>query len=622
MQNNLQKLAKLLRYYILISTTEAGSGHPSSSLSAADLMAVLMFGSPAEALAKEGGYFRFDLDNPDSTNNDRLIFSKGHASPLYYALWAVAGKVSEKELLTLRKFGSNLEGHPTMEFKYTEVPTGSLGQGLSVGVGMALNAKLDKLSYRTFVLLGDSEMAEGSVWEAMALASHYKLNNLVAVLDVNRLGQRGETLYGHDVASYQKKAEAFGWETVVVDGHNLEEIEEAYKRVGSLANKPFMVIAKTLKGKGISILEDVDGKHGVALKREELEGILKELGEVEKGLVGEVEKPETVVVGELLVASGQIQFTEYSKDKLVATRKAYGNALVNLVEVNKNVVVLDAETSNSTYADSVKKNRPEKFFEMYIAEQNMVGTALGFSRRGKIPFVSTFAAFFSRAFDQIRMSQYANSNIKFVGSHAGVSIGEDGASQMGLEEIAMFRTLLSSVVLYPSDAISTEKLVWEAAKHFGNVYIQTTRKETEVLYNQNEKFPIGGSKTLKSSASDVATVISAGITVHEALAAYEQLQKEGINIRVIDLYSIKPIDSSTLEKAAKETKHIITVEDNYPEGGIGETVVSALATSAPSFKVKSLAVRKMPKSGKPEELLAYEEIDKNAIIRKIRELIK
>ena len=610
-KNNLENLAKLIRYYILVSTTEAGSGHPTSSLSATDLMAVLMF----------GGFLKFDLDNPKFENNDRLIFSKGHASPLFYSLYTVAGKVTEKELLTLRKFGSHLEGHPTMEFPYTEVPTGSLGQGLSVGLGMALNAKLENLTYKTYVLLGDSEMAEGSVWEAMALAAHYKTNNLVGILDCNRLGQRGETLYGHDVEVYRKKAEAFGWESIVIDGHDLKEIDAAFKQAVKSVNNPVMIIAKTLKGKGISILEDKEGKHGVALKKEELEGALKELGEVDKTIFGEVAKPEEVKSEKLKVES--VKFTEYPKDQKVATRKAYGNILANLAAADDRIVVLDAETSNSTYSEFVKKNNPEKFFEMYIAEQNMAGVALGFSRRGKIPFVSTFAAFFSRAFDQIRMSQYADSNIKFVGSHAGVSIGEDGASQMGLEEIAMFRTLLSSVVLYPSDAVSTEKLVDEAAKHHGNVYIQTTRKDTAILYSADEKFPIGGSKTLKSSPTDKVTVIGAGVTLHEALAAYEELLKENINIRVIDLYSVKPLDIATLKKAAQETNAVITVEDNFVEGGIGEAVAAALASvgKLSGYKVESLAVRKIPHSGKPEELLAYEEIDKNAIIKTVKKFV-
>lgn len=618
--NKLQELAKLIRYWSLVSTTEAGSGHPTSSMSATDLMTVLMF----------GGFYKFDLDKPDYQNNDRLIFSKGHASPLFFSLYKAAGKVSDADMLSLRKFGSKLEGHPTMEFPYTEVPTGSLGQGLSVGAGIALNAKMDKLSYRTYVLLGDSEMAEGSVWEAMAAASFYKLNNLIAILDVNRLGQSRETMLGHDVETYHRRAGAFGWESMVVDGHNLDEIKAAFNTAYAIGEvvkpefqKPFMIIAKTLKGKGVSFIEDKPGKHGTALKKDELEKALEELGAVDKGLVGEVVKPEKSENRKPEKSEvKEIKFTDYPKDKAVATRRAYGNALVKVFAAHSNIVVLDGETSNSTFAETFAKAHPENYIESFIAEQNMAGMALGLSRRGKIPFVSTFAAFFSRAFDQIRMSQYANSNIKFVGSHAGVSIGEDGASQMGLEEIAMFRTLLGSVVLYPSDAVSAEKLVAEAAAHKGNVYIQTTRKDTAVLYTSADEFPIGGSKTLKSSATDKATVVAAGITLHEALAAYEELQKENINIRVIDLYSVKPLDVETLKKAAQETKNIIVVEDHFEAGGIGEAVANALA-QIPNikFQISNLAVRKMPHSGKPEELLAYEEIEKNAIIKKVREIL-
>lgn len=614
--NNIKELAKLIRYNILTSTTEAGTGHPSSSLSAVELMAVLMF----------NGFFKADLNNPQNPNNDRLIFSKGHASPLFYSLYAAAGKVTREELLSLRKFSSHLEGHPTLEFPYTEVPTGSLGQGLSVGVGMALNAKADGLSYKTFVLLGDSEVAEGSIWEAMDSAAHYKLNNLVAILDCNRLGQRGETMFGHHTEVYEAKARSFGWETVVIDGHDTEAVASAYNLANQTKDKPLFIIAKTFKGKGISFVEDKDGWHGKALNKEELAKALPELGEVDLNLVGEVALPGEIPNDKSQMTNKDqnpnVQFTSYEAGKKVATRKAYGNALANLIEVNSNVVVLDAETSNSTYADSVKKNHANKFFEMYIAEQNMVGTALGFSKRGKIPFVSTFAAFFSRAFDQIRMSQYANSNIKFIGSHGGVSIGEDGASQMALEDLAMFRSIFGSVVLYPSDAVSTEKLIAEASKHNGNVYVRTTRMETSILYSKDEEFKIGGSKTLKSSNSDVVTVVGAGVTLHEALKAYEELQKEGINIRVIDLYSIKPLDIETLKKAAEETKNIVVVEDHYAEGGIGEAVATALAQIPNNkFQITSLAVRKMPRSGKPEELLAYEEIDANAIIKAIKQVI-
>ncbi len=626
--NNLEELAKLVRYYILMSTSAAGSGHMTSSLSATDLMTVLMF----------GGFLKADLEDPQFPNNDRLIFSKGHAAPLLYSLYAAAGKVSKEELLSLRKFSSALEGHPTMDFPFTEVPTGSLGQGLSVGVGMALSARLDKLPYRTFVLLGDSEMAEGSVWEAMACAVHYTLGNLVGILDVNRLGQRGETMHGHDIEAYRRKSESFGWQTIVIDGHNIEEIRSAFelafgstkssfdltKSAQKATDKPVLIIAKTVKGKGGSFVEDKEGWHGKALSQDELKKALDEMGAVDTSLVGDVAKPASGNIGDAQtkISGPQIVFTDYGSGKKVSTRKAYGNMLPNILNSFPNAVVLDAEVSNSTFAESVTKTNPKRFFEMYIAEQNMVGASLGFSKRGKIPFVSTFAAFFTRAFDQIRMSQYAKGNIKFIGSHGGVSVGEDGPSQMGLEEISMFRTLLDCVVLYPSDAVSMEKLLWLSALHYGNVYIQTVRSDVAILYGDKEDFSIGGSKTLRSSSTDVATVVGVGITVNQALAAYEELQKEKINIRVIDLYSVKPLDRTTLKKAAEETKAIITVEDHFAEGGIGEAVASALSSiESLKCKVVSLAVRKMPRSGKAEELLAFEEIDSKAIVKKIREMV-
>ncbi len=609
MSHQLTHLATLVRYYILRSTTKARSGHPTTSLSAADLMTALFF----------GGFLKADLKNPASSNNDRVIFSKGHASPLFYALYAAAGVVSEEELDSLRKFGSPLEGHPTMAFPYTEAATGSLGQGLSIGVGMALNAKyVDKLSYRTYVLLGDSEMSEGSVWEAMQSASYYKLDNLIAILDVNRLGQRGQTMYGHDLDIYSARAKAFGWDVRVIDGHTLEEITKAYEYALSAHEKPVMIIAKTLKGKGVSFIENKDGWHGKALSQEEYEKALVELGEIDISMRGSITMPEQLESRKMQHASS-VPVPSYDSNTLVATRRAYGNALVRLFPKFPDMVVLDAEVSNSTYAEIFKKAYPERFFEMYIMEQNMVGVALGFSRRGKIPFISTFAAFFSRAYDQIRMGQYSDANIKFVGSHAGVSIGEDGASQMGLEDLAMFRTLFGSIVLCPSDAYATEGLVEEAAKQKGVVYIRTTRKDTPLLYGPDEAFPIGGSKVLRSSGNDVATVVGAGVTLYEALAAYDALQKEDIAIRVVDLYSIKPLDVKTLQECASQTKALIVVEDHYPEGGIGEAVASALVGI--STPIYSLAVRKMPRSGKPDELLAYEEINKDMIIKKVKGIL-
>jgi transketolase len=603
-----QQLARKIRFWIIRSTTAAGSGHPTSSLSATDLMTGLLF----------GGIFRFDISNPAHPNNDRLIFSKGHAAPLLYALWAAAGAISEDELLTLRQFGSRLEGHPTMNFPFTEAATGSLGQGLSIGVGMAINAKLlDKLPYRTFVLLGDSEMAEGSVWEAVQIAAHYHLDNLIGIVDVNRLGQRGETMYGHDVSAYEHRLAAFGWRTIVIDGHNFDQIMNAYQQIPSSTGKPLMIIAKTLKGAGVSFVQDKEGRHGVALTEHEAAEALAELGPVDTSLKGDISRPE-----DLSAAQSEPQAAPpllYSAEKSVSTRRAYGNALARLGSQYFAVVSLDAEVSNSTYADIFKKEHPERFFEMYVAEQNMVGTALGLAQRGKIPFVSSFAAFLTRAYDQFRMARYSNANIKICGSHAGVSIGQDGSSQMGLEDIAMFRTLLDSVVLYPSDALSTERLVEEAIRHEGIVYIRTTRKDTPILYDHDEPFVIGGSKVLRQSDDDVIAVIAAGITLHEALAAYDQLQQEHILIRVVDLYSIKPIDQRMLEAAAKQTRAIITVEDHYQEGGIGEAVRSAL--SSHPVAVYSLAVRKMPKSGKPHELLDYEDISRNAIVHTVKKML-
>jgi transketolase len=564
-----------------------------------------------------GGHFRFFLDDPGHPNNDRLIFSKGHASPLLYALWAAAGAVTERELLSLRKFDSPLEGHATPSFRYTEAATGSLGQGLSIGVGMALNAQyLDKLPYRTYVLLGDSEMAEGSVWEAMEIAAHYRLGSLTAIVDVNRLGQRGETMYGHDLAVYQKRAASFGWEPIVIDGHHLPQVLTACEQAARSTDRPSMIIAKTIKGRGISFIEDRNGWHGKALKKDELARALAELGPVEKDIQGWVALPDDIRPSP--VPPRAVGPSSYGPDKAVATRYAYGSALDRLAPQYPGVVVLDGEVSNSTFAELFRSGHPGRFFEMYIAEQNMVGTALGLSLRGKVPFVSSFAAFLTRAFDQIRMSQYSYANIKFCGSHAGVSIGEDGSSQMGLEDLAMFRVILGSVVLYPSDAVSTEKLVKAMAEHRGICYLRTTRNSTPILYRNDEAFWIGGSKVLRSSAKDAAAVVAAGITVHEALKAYEELKKQGILIRIIDLYSVKPVDVRTLREAADAAGRIITVEDHFAEGGIADAVRTAL--SKDPVPVHALAVRAMPKSGKPDELLEYEGISWKAIVEAVKEM--
>lgn len=588
-------------------TTVAGSGHPTSSLSATDLMIGLMF----------GGVYRYKVDDPPFVNNDRLIFSKGHASPLFYALWAAAGQVTEAELMTYRKFGSSLEGHPAMKFKHTEISTGSLGQGLSVGVGMAMNAKyIDKLPYRTYVLLGDSEMAEGSVWEAIMSAAHYKLDNLVGIIDVNRLGQRGETMFGHDTKAYADRIAAFGWHTIMIDGHSNGEILKAYEEAAGVKNKPVMVIAKTLKGKGVPYFEDKEGWHGRVLNENELEKVLEDFGDIDMSVRGTITAPEEARSAPYEPRQ-EIDKIDYHDP--ITTRKAYGNGLVRIHAKFPEMIVLDAEVGNSTFAEYFRDAYPEHFFEMFIAEQNMVGVALGFSARGKTPFVSTFAAFFARAIDQIRMAQYSKPNINFVGSHAGVSIGEDGPSQMALSDIATFRSLYKSVVLYPSDAVATDKLTERMAEHKGLVYMRTTRGDTPILYDNDEEFKIGGSKVLKRSEEDQVTVVAAGITVHEALEAYDLLKEENIMIRVIDLYSIKPVDSTTLWEAAKDTKGIITVEDHYLEGGVGSVVEAAIVDICPIFK--SLAVKKHPKSGRPEELLDYEDISARAIIDAVHEIV-
>lgn len=606
-QPTLAQLTKLVRYYSLISTTSAGSGHPTSCLSAADLMTTLMF----------GGHFRADLDKPEYHNNDRLIFSKGHAAPLLYSLYAAAGKLTQLTLESLRDFDSSLEGHPTMRFPYTEAATGSLGQGLSVGVGMAINAKyLDKLPYRTYVLLGDSEVAEGQVWEAMEIAAEYKLNNLIGILDVNRLGQRGETMFGHDIKTYRKKVEAFGWNAIVIDGHSLSSCNRAFSRAMKKNSKPTMIIARTYKGRGIKFLENKENWHGKALSDVELQKALKQLGAVDTAWTGKVKKP--------LIKETSREFKKstkkhtYKKGELVATRDAYGASLQRIAK-DPTVVVLDAETSNSTRADKFKDVAPERFFEMYIAEQNMVSTALGLSRRGKKPFVSSFAAFLTRAFDQIRMAQYSEPNMVICGSHAGVSIGEDGASQMALEDLAMMRSVQGSVVLYPSDAWSMLRVIELGHARDGLTYIRSTRAKTPVLYTEKTPFKIGGSKTLTRSKNDAITIIAAGITVHEAMAAAKELKKEGIAVRVVDMYSIKPIDTTAIKKACAETQAIVVVEDHYREGGLYEAICASGVVTKP---VHSLAVTKMPRSGTPEELLAYEEIDAAGIVKQVTKLVK
>lgn len=604
----LKQKATNLRIHSITATSEAGSGHPTTCLSAADIVSALFFHT-----------MRYDTNDAQNPNNDRFILSKGHAAPLLYAAYAEAGIIPDEKLSTLRQIDSILEGHPTPRFEWTEVATGSLGQGLSLGLGMALNGKfLDKSDYRVYVLLGDGETAEGGVWEAAALASHYQLNNLIGIVDVNALGQSQRTMYAFDIDTYCQRFEAFGWQTIGINGHNFDEILSALDQAKTSADKPTMIVAKTFKGKGVSFLENADNWHGKAIaKGEDLDKALAELGPLNLEPV-QIEAPTAVNSGAGRAAT-ECEPPDYPSDEDVATRGGYGIGLAKLGTVNPNVVALDGDTKNSTYAEQFMDLHPDRYFEMFIAEQNLVGAGIGLAKRGKIPFVSTFAAFLSRAYDQIRMSAISQANIKYAGSHCGVSIGEDGPSQMGLEDIAMFRAIPGAVVLYPSDAVSAERLVAEAAAHEGIVYLRTSRPKTSILYDTDEKFPIGGCKVIRQSNEDTVTVVAGGVTVHEALKAHQMLAAEGIAIRVIDLYSVKPVDAEALKAAAADTNNtLITVEDHYPEGGLGDAVLDAVAIE--NIRVHKLAVTGIPRSGKPEELLEHHGISANAIVQKVKDV--
>lgn len=692
-ENDIEKLSRLLRYDIITSTTTAGSGHPTSSLSAVELMATLFF----------GGYLKYDLHNPQSENNDRVIFSKGHASPLLYSLYHVAGALKYEELLKLRTFDSPLEGHPTPRFKYVDVATGSLGQGLSVGVGMALGIRSNVLRFKlqvtripkVWVLVGDSELAEGQNWEAMEIASHYKLNNLVAILDMNRVGQRGETMAGWDETVYQKRAEAFGWNTIVIqNGHNIDEIKEAFDLIEEPKtkqdDKPIMVIAKTVKGKGVSFMEDKDGWHGKAIPKDKLDTALKEIGDVDVNTRATICHPELVSGSafskqqmlkqvqqdnsatsndcnkqkEILLRLGAfikqnhihipdvprsiLNVPSYKHGDLIAPRQAYGDALLGIADKYPEMVVLDAEMANSLYTEEFGKKYPERYFQMYIAEQNMISAAVGLDKMGYMPFAASFGSFMSRAFDQIRMAQYSDANINVVGSHVGVSIGQDGSSQMALEDLAMMRSILNSIVLYPSDAVSTYKLVELMACYHRFSYLRLTRKKLPVIYDSQERFWVGGSKVLRKNPKDIAVIFTGGYTLHEALKAYEELKKEDIHVAVVDLYSVKPIDVRTIQHFAQKVKNVIVVEDHYPAGGLGEAVAQALLannqlqisntqknyksqTSKNSLEIENcelkisfthLCVNRLPRSGSPEDLLRYEGLDSAAIVKAVRKCMQ
>jgi len=602
-----RELGQQLRVDSVRAAAVPKSGHPTSSMSAADLMAVL--------LAK---HLHYDFDKPDDPRNDHLVFSKGHASPLLYSMYKAAGAITDEELLTFREFGSRLEGHPTPEIPWVDVATGSLGQGLPLAVGIALAGKrLDRLPYRIWTLCGDSEMAEGSMWEAFEHAAFAKLDNLTAIIDVNRLGQRGETMHGWDLDSYAKRAEAFGWQAIEIDGHDVEAIDQAYAKAVATKGTPTVIVAKTIKGKGVKVVENQEGWHGKAL--DDPEAAIEELGGI-RDLKIDVAKPEGDGRPHEFEA-GTLQLPTYELGEEVATRKAYGDALKALGDGRGDVVVLDGEVSNSTYAEIFAKAHPDRYFEMYIAEQQLVAAAIGIQVRGWKPFASTFAAFFTRAYDFVRMGAISRANIKLCGSHAGVSIGEDGPSQMALEDLAAFRAVHSSTVLYPSDANQTAKLVETMADLDGIVFMRTTRGNTPVIYGPDEEFPVGGCKVVRSSEDDEVTIVGAGITLHEALKAADALAKDGVHARVIDLYSVKPVDVETLRAAAEATSgRFVVVEDHWPEGGLGETVLSAFADTEEHVKLVHLAVREMPASGKPAELLAAAGIDAEHIAQAVRRL--
>jgi len=622
------ELAQQLRVDSIRSTTAAGSGHPTSSMSAADLMAVLM-----------SKYFHYDFENPHNPNNDHFILSKGHASPLLYAMYKAAGIISDEEMMSLRQFGSRIQGHPVPLLPGIEVATGSLGQGLSIGVGLALAGKyLDQLPYRVWVLQGDSETAEGSVWEAFDHASYYNLDNLIVIIDVNRLGQRGETELGWNTQAYANRARAFGWHAIEIDGHDLKEIEHAYGEAVSIHNQPTVIVARTVKGKGFSSIEDQNGWHGTNLEEDQAKEAIAELygdsealpPQADRHMTIQVQKPDEQGQPASHGEAQPLQLPSYEEGDSVATRTAYGEALQAVGAAHPEVVALDGEVSNSTRAKFFAKSHSDRFFEMFIAEQQMVGAAVGLQVRQYKPFASSFAAFLSRAYDFVRMAAISRANIKLVGSHAGVSIGQDGPSQMALEDLASLRAVWSSTVLYPCDGNQTGKLVAQMVDREGIVYLRTTRMKTPVIYGKDEEFPIGGSKVVRSSDRDQIAVIGAGVTLHEGLKAYDRLKQEGITVRVIDAYSVKPIDVETLHQAARDTEgKLIVVEDHWLEGGLSAAVLDAFAgiDTAPTYDGSSLqliklAVREMPGSGKPEELLHEAKIDADAIVEAARSLVK
>uniref|UniRef100_A0A3P9IIF8 Transketolase n=1 Tax=Oryzias latipes TaxID=8090 RepID=A0A3P9IIF8_ORYLA len=609
----LKDVANKLRINSIKATCASNSGHPTSCCSAAELMSVLFFHA-----------MRYKADDPRNQCNDRFVLSKGHAAPILYAVWAEAGFVKESDLVNLRKIDSDLEGHPTPKLEFVDVATGSLGQGLSAACGMAYTGKyFDKSSYRVYCMLGDGECSEGSVWEAMAFASYYKLDNLVAILDINRLGQSEPAPLQHDMETYRKRCEAFGWNTYVVEGHDVEELCKAFWQAQQVKDKPTCIVARTLKGKGLKNIEDKENWHGKPIPKDKLDDVLKDLQsqiQVPNKTLSP-KPPNNDAAPADLSTIVMPSVPSYKKGDKVATRRAYGDALAKLGQASQRVVALDGDTKNSTFSELFKKKFPDRYIECFIAEQNMVGVAIGCATRDRtVAFASTFAAFLSRAYDQIRMGAISQTNVNLVGSHCGVSIGEDGPSQMALEDLALFRAIPTCTVFYPCDGVSTEKAVELAANTKGICFIRTSRPETPIIYSPDEKFEVGEAKVVLQSDNDVATVIGAGVTLHEALTAAEMLKKEGKSIRVIDPFTIKPLDAATVLASARATGgQIITVEDHYKEGGLGEAVLSAVGQE-PGIVVTRLAVTGLPRSGKPQELLDIFGISAKHIVAAVRQI--
>jgi transketolase len=602
------ELAAQLAVDSIRSSTAAASGHPTSSMSAAHLLSVLY-----------SSHLRYDVGDPKARYNDRFVLSKGHASPLMFSVLKAIGAITDEQLLSFRRFGSPVEGHPVPreDMPWVDVATGSLGQGLPIGLGMALAMRLDGIPARVWVLMGDSESAEGSVWEAMENASFHGVANLTAILDMNRLGQRGPTMLQWDAQAYVARGHAFGWEAFDVDGHDVEAIDRAYRRAEE-ADRPTLIVAKTEKGHGVSFLANVEGWHGKALKDDQAKEAIEELGG-ERSITITPMKPEVFTAPE--TTRGQLDLPTYDEDG-IATRKAFGEALAALAAARNDVVALDGEVANSTYTEDLQKVAPERFFEMYIAEQAMLGAAVGMQVLGKVPFAATFGAFLTRAYDFVRMGAISRANLRLGGSHSGVSIGEDGPSQMALEDLAMMRAVQGSTVLYPADGNSTAKLVAAMADLDGISYMRTTRESTKPIYGPDEEFPIGGSKVLAASDDDRATLVGAGVTLYECLRAAEQLAGEGIQVRVIDAYSIEPIDAATLSTALRETGFLVTVEDHWIEGGLGDAVLSAIASQGTlSGRVHKIGVTEMPMSGSPEELRDWAGISAAKIVEAVRVLL-